>query len=192
MAHSSDLFSELIYDGLSPPLDWVRNFSIYALTHKWSEDQQKNNLKLFLTHKAEEVFFSDALDQKASIKEMLEGIIKGCTVDEATALQLFKEAKRGANEPAVKFATRLKALFEIAMPKLSDKQKLTMLPPRVVEGLPAHVRDIIFMDESMTWPKLLKIIGRLPFSTEISTGAGFGSYEPNQPLVNDVYWRVER
>ena len=187
MAHSSDLFSELIYDGLSPPLDWVRNFSIYALTHRWSEDQQKNNLKLFLTHKAEEVFFSDALDQKASIKEMLEGIIKGCTVDEATALQLFKEAKRGANEPAVKFATRLKALFEIAMPKLLDKQKLTMLPPRVVEGLPAHVRDIIFMDESMTWPKLLKIIGRLPFSTEISTGAGFGSYEPNQPLVNDVY-----
>jgi hypothetical protein len=158
MAHTLDPYLSIIYNGLTSPQDFRRQFELHCAVNKWDEQAQLKYLPLMLVDKGKRAW--DRMTQKTNIKSVLDEIETECAMSKEVALQQFYHAKRDTNESLSKFASRLQSLLNVAQPGNIDSQ-LPMLKVKLSDSLPESVRLVFTMNSSMTWDEIINALGRL-------------------------------
>ena len=110
---------QLRYDGSAEPKEFLKAFSLQAITYKWTEAIEAKAIVLMLCGKAERVFESMTGD-KSKIKEIKDVLIAGYSETKGVLLHKFYAARPSENELLSSYAVRLQTLLEKTMPGLGN------------------------------------------------------------------------
>ena len=145
--------NSIVYDGSSKPADFIQQFKLQALFHKWDEVKQLEALPLFLKDKALRAY--DGITNKNSIASVLKELQKACEPRKETLLFDFQQRRLQPNETISRFATALHDLLKLAAPSLPEDVADAMLRNQLSWALPDHMRALIQFNNDKSWDQLV-------------------------------------
>ena len=96
--------SALLYDGLTDPKDFRKQFELQVAFQGWDAAKQLENLPLFLTGKAQREY--DRITTKTSIKDVLKELVTALAKPQDLLINAFYERKPSPNETWSRFVAR--------------------------------------------------------------------------------------
>ena len=140
----------------------------------------------FLSGKAKRAF--DALTNKTTIKEAVDGLVKALAKPQEVLLITFYERRRKPHESISKFATALQELLHKACPDMIEAQRLPFLRSQLCLSLPEHMRAIVQFNVTMSWDNLVSSLEMsLPqvsaHSNESIAAYGYMPLSSSPPLI---------
>lgn len=155
MLNSNQLVTS--YDGTSDPAEFARIYSMQAVIFKWSNDEKKENLSLYLTGKAKRLYDSTLKSMK-TVGDMLTGLQEAFAKPQDKLVTEFYTTSRREEESILTFANRIQELLLKAIPGLDNKAKDALLRTKLVENLPAKLRQMMNQNSNMSWDDLLECL----------------------------------
>jgi hypothetical protein len=107
-----------VYDGTTSASDFERSYKIQALVHGWDDAKTLANIPTFLSSKGLREY--NKLTSKNTLKEVFDGLKKGCALSPDIAINMFYEIKRKPGESVSKFAQELQDMLKIALPGIDE------------------------------------------------------------------------
>ena len=148
--------SALLYDGLTDPKDFRKQFELQVAFQGWDAAKQLENLPLFLTGKAQREY--DRITTKTSVKDVLKELVTALAKPQDLLINAFYERKPSPNETWSRFATSLQELLIKAMPDLPDPHRIPLLRSQLCRALPEHMRALVQFNTSLSWDALVQAI----------------------------------
>ena len=124
MLANANALSALLYDGSTPPEDFVKLFKLTAVFQDWNEAAQLANLTYFLKGRASRVLETGA---KATIAEAIKTIVEGCAISEEASMAKFFARHRQEGESMASVGQALRDLLKAGMPGCQGATELAML-----------------------------------------------------------------
>jgi len=175
---------QLVYDGLSSPLDFERNFNIHALYNEWSNARQLAILPSLLKEKADRVYKAlnkngaDGTAKTAAV--LLKELVAGCQEQKETLLYQFYGRTRRVDESISRFAVELQLLLEKAMPGLDPEYMASLLRAQLCLHVPESLRALIQFSSTFgvnSWDNLLACLDKTCPQSIIKSPDAAGKWE---------------
>jgi hypothetical protein len=151
---SMERMDSLIYDGTTPPEDFIRTFNLQCLFSEWSDDDKLKNLPFFLKGQATDCL--EKLTTKSTIEEALNGLKAGCGPSPEQYMVMFKARRRKPNETMVAYGNALKDLLQKGLPDVKGAGLAQLLKTQLIEKVPQEMRVLINFSKKMEWTDILE------------------------------------
>ena len=95
------------YDGSSDPETFVQDFKLQSIYQDWNDAKQLEYFPLFLKNKAKRTYDALTTEAKQDLKQVYDGVIKGCKPPNETLLHNFNTRFKRPDESVSAFAYSL-------------------------------------------------------------------------------------
>jgi hypothetical protein len=106
-----ETISTLIYDGTTPPEDFIRLFNIQSIFMDWKDADQLKNIPFFLVGRAQ-TCYDDATTKPNSIKEAKAVLVAGCGPSAEKYMSMFFSKKRKNNESMMAHGLKMQEFLQ--------------------------------------------------------------------------------
>jgi hypothetical protein len=147
-----------IYNGLTEPSEFFRQFNIYAMLYEWNDGKQVACLKLFVKGKAEEAYNAAQAANKTTIAEYIKYISEACQLTKEQRLRLFYSRKMKDGENIRDYAQALNGLIKKAIPNVDKADLSALVQGQLIANVPVELKPMLTMASSMGSTQFEKVI----------------------------------
>jgi len=156
-----------IYNGMTDPEEFIKQFDLHALFEDWDDAKQAVAIKCFLSGKAEDVVNTLIANNKKTIKELKEGLINGCQLTREQRLQHFYDRKMKDNESIHVYSQALKSLFKKAMgDNFKPEDAKAFVQGQVINNVPHQFKSMLKVASCMGDESFEKVVQTLTSSND--------------------------
>ncbi len=171
-----------IYNGLTDPHDFFRQFEIYSILHEWDDTKQPNILKLFLKGKAEEAYTQS---QKTAYKDIKDFIIKACQVTKEQRLRQFYGRTMHDNENVRDYAQALNGLLRKAIPNIEPEDLSALVQGQLINNVPPELKPMMTIASAMGADSFNKVVNTLTNKSD-KLIADLGLVKQEQQFTSEI------
>jgi len=171
-----------IYNGLSDPDDFFRQFNLHCMVHEWDDNKKPLALKLFLSGKAEDLYDVLFASGKTTFKELRDGIVAGCQLSKQHKLTQFYQRKMKSDESVLSYYQALKSLFKKTMDASSNPDDLHFfVHSHLLSNVPLEFRPMLHMASCVSPEAFVKVVTSMNApSDKVSESLGLAKSEEMQ------------
>jgi hypothetical protein len=166
MAESKTKAEFQIYSGLTDPVEFFRQFSIYAMLYDWNDGKQVTCLKLMVKGKAEAAYNAATTAGKTLIADYIKFITDACQLNKEQMLRLFRDRKMHENENIRDYAQALNMLLKKAMPTVDVHDLNALVQSQLIANVPVELKPMLTMASAMGATQFNNIIDTLTAKTD--------------------------
>ena len=166
MAESKTKAEFQIYSGLTDPVEFSRQFSIYAMLYDWNDGKQVTCLKLMVKGKAEIAYNAATAANKTTIAEYIKAITDACQLNKEQLLRLFRDRKMHENENIRDYAQALNMLLKKAMPTVDTHDLNALVQSQLIANVPVELKPMLTMASAMGATQFNNIVDTLTAKTD--------------------------
>ncbi len=134
----------VIYNGSTPPKEFMREFAIRCLMNEWDTDaKQLAALKLFVSGKAKAAYDKAVADGKTTFKDIETAVCTACEPTGEQKFNRFYSRKMYTDETIQEYAQALKELLNDAAPKMDVTEKGNLLRAQLSANVPVQYKQMI-------------------------------------------------